>query len=343
MVAATALVALLFCGATATRKPPPPKATAAPANSANLFLWKVTPKDAPLGDAAHTVYLLGSVHVGAPSFYPLPKEIEQAFGASKKLVVEVNTEQAGLARVQQLLMTKGMYPAGESLADHVAPDTLTKFRAFCTKNNLPPEVLERFRPWASAMTVTMTDVEKQGFRADLGIDDHFMKAAKKLRKPVLELESAEAQIELLAGLDGELQEQFLLGTLDETGDGGKAMMDESMKAWKAGDADRLKELMIDRPNREFPKMKPVTAKLLDDRNGPMAEKVEGFLKAGDGPYFVVVGAGHLVGARGLVEVLAKKGFDVNQLRKGATIAQPKTANDKPRIQITPRRQPAGAP
>lgn len=337
------VVALLLGGPAiaATRRPP---AKAAPANAGNhTFLWKVTPKDAAAGDAAHTVFLLGSVHVGTPDFYPLPKEIEQAFDASKKLVVEVDTEKAGLLQMQGLLMEKGMYRDGDTLADHVAPATLRQFRAYCERTGLPAEALERFRPWASAMTVTMTEVQRQGFRADLGIDEHFTQAARRADKPVLELESAESQIEVLAGLGPELEEQFLLSTLSETGDGGKRLMDESMRAWKAGDADRLKALMIDRPIRESPQMKKVTQKLLDDRNGPMAEKVEAYIKEGEGPYFVVVGAGHLVGEKGIVQVLAKKDYQVEQVRKGAAPAPAKGAKEPSRIQITPRpRKPAGA-
>lgn len=351
-IAALALLAglLLLTGtspaatATRTRKAPakPAPAKAAPAAPGGTFLWKVTPKDAAPDDAGHTVYLLGSIHVGAPDFYPLPNEIEQAFAASKKLVVEVDTDNVGALQMQGLLMEKGMYKDGDTLADHVAPETLTKFRAYCQKNNLPAAVLERFRPWASAMTITMTEVQNEGFRADLGIDEHFMKAAKKANKPVLELESAASQIELLAGFGPELEEQFLLSTLEDAGEG-KALMDEATKAWKAGDADQLKELMIDRPARESPQMKKVNEKLLDDRNGKMAEKVEGYLKDGGGPYFVVVGAGHLVGEKGLVRVLGGKGYQVGQVRKGGA-APAKVGKEPPsRIQITPRpRKPAGA-
>src|SRR5262249_172165 len=49
----------------------------------------------------------------------------------------------------------------------------------------------------------------------------------------------------------------------------------------------------------------------------MAEKIEGFLKKGDGPYFVVVGSAHLVGARGIVGLLKGKGYKAKQVRRGA--------------------------
>ena len=44
----------------------------------------------------------------------------------------------------------------------------------------------------------------------------------------------------------------------------------------------------------------------------MTSKIEGYLNAG-GSYFVIVGAGHLIGERGMVELLKSKGYIVEQL------------------------------
>jgi hypothetical protein len=52
--------------------------------------------------------------------------------------------------------------------------------------------------------------------------------------------------------------------------------------------------------------------IIDDRNTAMALKVEGFLKMKE-TYFVIVGAGHLVGEKGMVEILKKKGYPIEQM------------------------------
>jgi hypothetical protein len=44
----------------------------------------------------------------------------------------------------------------------------------------------------------------------------------------------------------------------------------------------------------------------------MASKIEDFLKTKE-TYFVIVGAGHLVGEKGMVEILKKKGYQVDQM------------------------------
>lgn len=54
-----------------------------------------------------TVYLLGSIHVGRPDFYPMPKVVESAFDSAEALVVEADIGAAG-TDIQRLLMTYGV-------------------------------------------------------------------------------------------------------------------------------------------------------------------------------------------------------------------------------------------
>jgi len=62
-----------------------------------------------------------------------------------------------------------------------------------------------------------------------------------------------------------------------------------------------------------PGLTPIYEKLVDERNKIMAGKVQEYLDATDGSYFVVVGAGHLVGKTGIVQLLREKGYSVEQL------------------------------
>ena len=81
-------------------------------DSEQCFLWKVSSKTT-------TVYLLGSMHVAKADFFPLPKEVEDAFAKSKILVVELNTEELDQAKLQGLLLQKGIYPPGEALSKKI--------------------------------------------------------------------------------------------------------------------------------------------------------------------------------------------------------------------------------
>ncbi|CAA9379678.1 MAG: hypothetical protein AVDCRST_MAG64-539, partial [uncultured Phycisphaerae bacterium] len=229
------------------------------------------------------------------------------------------------AAMQAVVLGKGVYQDGSTMADHVSPDTLKALRAYGNKGGLPPEALERMRPWLAAITIAMTEMQKLGFQPTLGIDHHFLTKAHAAKKAVVELETAESQLELLSGFGEELEEKFLLQTLvglDDLDD----LLTKGAAAWKAGDVKTLKEELMDKPLRDAPETKPVMVKLFDERNEKMAEKVEELLK-GDEQHFVIVGAGHLVGDKGLVKLLEDRGYTVEQVRvtPGAAGAKKKPA------------------
>ncbi len=65
------------------------------------------------------------------------------------------------------------------------------------------------------------------------------------------------------------------------------------------------------PVEEDPSLKDMYDELITNRNYAMTEKIEGFLKT-DKNYFVVVGAGHVIGEEGIVALLRKKAYRVSQ-------------------------------
>jgi len=62
-----------------------------------------------------TVYLVGSIHLGDSSMYPLPKEAESAFAAAKVLAVEINIKNADQAKMVGLIQKYGLYTGDDSL------------------------------------------------------------------------------------------------------------------------------------------------------------------------------------------------------------------------------------
>lgn len=272
------------------------------------FLWKVT-------SATNSVYLLGSVHVAKADFYPLPAEIEDAFARSKFLVVEVNTAKIDKAKMQKLVMEKGQYPSGETLSKNLSKETMGQLRAYCDKRKIKVEQLEQFRPWFVNANVVQIEMKASGLSGEKGIDKHFLEKAKDAEKPVRELEMLEGQMELLAGRTPELQEKILSITLAETGEL-KGRFEKMMAAWGAGDAEAMEELALRAPLKRHAAAKLVQEKTIYARNGTMAEKIEGYLK-GNESCFVVVGALHLVGDQGIVKLLERKKYQVEQIRRAS--------------------------
>ncbi|WP_298267048.1 TraB/GumN family protein [Geobacter sp.] len=102
------------------------------------------------------------------------------------------------------------------------------------------------------------------------------------------------------------QELFLISTMREGGE----KLDAAYRAWESGDAAALEEATLGELKRD-PSLEPVFEKLIFARNRAMAAAIERRMQ-GKGPVFVVVGAAHLVGPRGIVELLRRKGYRVEQ-------------------------------
>ncbi len=269
------------------------------------LLWKVESGSA-------TVYLLGSVHVANASMYPLDATIERAFANSDKLVVEINILKVDPQRMGQLIFQKGMYPPGESLEKSISKETLGKLKAVLKEAGLTMAAVSAQRPWLASMRLTMRNLQKLGYSQELGIDRHFLIEAMATKKEILELETAEGQINMLAEWPKDLQDLFLLSTLKEysqTGD----LMATMVQNWKKGDAKGLDQL-VRKTALDNPKLEPVMKKLFDDRNVKMISKIEKYLKS-DHTFFVVAGAGHMVGKKGLVQLLRDEGLKVEQMAK----------------------------
>src|SRR5262245_60395437 len=77
-----------------------------------FLMWKAT---SPTG----TVYLVGSIHVGDSSMYPLPQQVEAAFAAAKVLAVEINIKNTDQAKTMELVEKYGMYGPDDALSKHL--------------------------------------------------------------------------------------------------------------------------------------------------------------------------------------------------------------------------------
>jgi uncharacterized protein YbaP (TraB family) len=265
------------------------------------FLWKVQSEKS-------TVYLMGSIHLLKEEDYPLIQEIESAFKNSNFLVVEANIQDQDKMDLQKITAT-AFYPPNDRIAEHVSPETYELLKKEAAKLDLPLEMINQQRPWFLSMALEAMELMKLGYDPRYGLDNYFLSKAAGQKK-ILELEGLDEQINLLSTLSDREQELLLLLTLKDLQNAAQEV-NRLVQAWKSGDTQAMEAIVAKSP-REDPKLVPIYEKLINDRNRKMASKIEDYLK-GDGSYFVVVGAGHLLGGKGIVETLRQKGYRVEQL------------------------------
>ena len=265
------------------------------------FLWRIQSKK-------NTVYVLGSIHLLKKDVYPLSRTIEGAFEKSDVLAVEADVSDINRLDLQKL-MASAFYPASDSLEKHVSGKTFNLIKEETARAGLPMEMVYNQKPWFLALTLESIELMKSGYDPNYGIDKHFLSKAEG-RKKISELESLDYQIDLLAGLNDEEQELFLLYTLREL----KILVQEVDKlvdAWKSGAVEKM-ESTITKSLAEDRRFYTIYDKLIYKRNRNMSQKIEGYLKT-NGTYFVVVGAAHLLGDKGIIQLLKDKGYSVEQL------------------------------
>jgi uncharacterized protein YbaP (TraB family) len=114
------------------------------------------------------------------------------------------------------------------------------------------------------------------------------------------------------GMPSGLQEAFLDNALSVI-EGGRTpdQVTGMVNAWQSGDAELMQEVTAG-VNQDMRLSAEIEDVLIYNRHPAMLKKIEAFL-ADEQPYFVAIGSLHLIGKRGLVELLRAKGYQVRQL------------------------------
>lgn len=283
---------LLWAGTAAAQRPAGEKP----------FLWE-------LRSDTSTSYLMGSLHAAKPDIYPLHDSVYEAFDAVPVLVVEADVENVNPARLSGIILGRAMDTTGRGLESRLSRESLKSLKAVVKKHGIGMEVLNRFEPWYVSQLVTVMELARLGIDPEQGIEKHLLTRGRDT-KEIIELEGLEAQLAFLDSFtdrEQDLMLQYTLRDLDNMAD----LMDEIGGAWKAGDPDRL-DALLNGILEDSKGLEVVYEKLFTERNRTMGKKILEFL-ATKRDYFIVVGAGHLVGDQGLLKSLAKRGIKVRQV------------------------------
>jgi uncharacterized protein YbaP (TraB family) len=279
------------------------------AHAANdkAFVWEVTSDNA-------TVYLMGSIHFADNSFYPLRPEIEEAFDRSQYLVVELDISKTGSDEYNQLLAQNGIYKDGATIKDAISDETWQQLQQRLQQLKVSYDAIKIYKPGVIVLTLSAVQVMQMGFDPQHGIDVYFLEKAAQQDsgKQILELETLEKQVNLFINApDGELLLKESLYSLDED----ELLMADMVRFWKQGDDVQMNKLLFEDALNDNPAFSKIYDSLFYDRNEQMTLKIETMLQQKTPKrdyYFVVVGSGHLIGDRGIVNALQKKGYQVRR-------------------------------
>lgn len=254
----------------------------------------------------NTVWLFGSIHVLTEEHYPLADPVESAFDASNYLVVETDTVNLDPQVQQQLMLNTGMLRDGKTL-ESVLGDQFERAAALASENGYSLQQMQALKPWLAALVIQVNEFQKLGYTAEHGVDTYFLEKATEGPQSIVELESFRYQLSLFEDLAPDTQNAFLMQTLEEIDDA-EQQIDDLMSAWESGELDSLEETLM----ADFDDYPELHDRIITDRNRDWVEKITDYLENGEQDYFVVVGALHMVGEEGVVELLRDAGHTVER-------------------------------
>lgn len=269
--------------------------SAAPLPDADPAIWVVKDPDT-------TIYLFGTFHAldGKQDWFN--DEVKTAFDKSDELVVEVITPE-NPADLQPLIMKYGVDMSGKTLTSKLSPEGQKRLAEALGKLGVPANAFDIFRPAFAAISLTALQFQKLGITPDKGSEMILRKAAKDMNKPVGQVETAEFQLGLFAGLSEAEQIEMLEKTLAEQ-DKASEEVTKMLAAWSKGDAETMAQLI----QKSEADGTALYKALFTDRNRNWAEWIDNRLDK-PGTVFMAVGAGHLAGKDSVQSMLKARGIE----------------------------------
>jgi uncharacterized protein YbaP (TraB family) len=279
------------------------QAQATPPNRGALF---------KVGDGHHTLYLFGTIHVGAADFYPLEPRIMAALQRAGTLALEIdpNGDQAG---VQKAMLAHGVYHGGGPAIDDIRPEFRPRLEKLLKQYGISPASVAPMKPWLLASVLEVSDFATLGYQSSLAVDSWLSTQAHARRIPVIELESVESQMALFDRMSLQDQCRFLEDGIVSIEDKDQADdAREIARAWREADASALEALAKKAAEDDTYSGRFVQKVLLDERNPNLAKGIAALL-ARDNNSVAAIGVLHLVGAGSVPELLKKRGLTVERV------------------------------
>lgn len=262
----------------------------------NALLWEISGND--LGSAS---YLYGTMHMICAEDFIIGEQLKEKFKASQKVYLEVDMDDPAMNRkMMQLSMLQG-----KKLSDIFSDSDYHKLNIFFRDTiGMPLTLLNTMKPFILFSILTQKSLpcsEQESYEL------RFIEMAKAQSKEVLGLETIEEQMKIFDDMPDSLQVQMVMRFVDEF-QVQKKEFAKMAAAYKQEDLDAIYQHIMSSPD-----IAGSEEVLLFNRNKrwiPIMEKAMQKEKV-----FFAVGAGHLGGPEGVINLLREEGYTVKGIRE----------------------------
>jgi len=267
------------------------------ANNNKSRLWQI---DKP-GLAAS--YILATMHSEDPRILKLPEKYRRLFTKSKSFTAEIDLS---IDNSQELMKTM-MLPNNKKLKGIIGEELFQKSKVILNDFGLPEKMVNQMKPWAVLMTISYPK-PKTGLFLDKILFDEAIKAKKKCYG----LETAQEQIALFDNISY-LHQTILLRDSILLYPKFENQLEKLTVLYLDGDLEGLLSY-----NNEIMRLgnyrvaKKFMNKLIDSRNRTMVQRMQARLREGNA--FIAVGALHLPGESGIIQLLRSRNFQLTAIQ-----------------------------
>jgi uncharacterized protein YbaP (TraB family) len=268
----------------------------------NTLLWQISGNG-----LAQPSYLFGTIHLLCSNDAVLSDSLKGVIARCKEVYLEVNMDNL----FEMLGILKYMKMRGDTtLSDLLSKEDYEKVKKYYEDKGsmLPFSMMETYKPM-----LAMSTLEESAVPCDspVAMEQLIMQEAKKHKKQIGGLETIAFQAGIFDSIPYKLQAQILVHYIDSASIKDKEEekeFNELVGAYKKQDLAQLEQLI----NKEDLGISNFAEILLYNRNRNWVEKLKTLMPGKT--LLIAVGAGHLPGEKGVINLLRKAGYKVKPVK-----------------------------
>ena len=268
--------------------------------SNNTLLWRISGNN-----LSKPSYLFGTIHLLCANDIELSETLKAAIKETDKVYLELDMD--NLFEMMQA-MQKMKMRNDTTLSDLLSESDYKKVKAFFTSKSslIPFSILETYKPMLAASMIMQTSTDCDNA---ISMEQIIMQQAKQERKEIKGMETMTYQLSIFDSIPYQVQAKQLLAfiTENDTEDKASKEYDEMASAYRNQELHKLEQLI----NKEELGIGNFADLLLYNRNKNWVVTMGKIFSTNSA--VIAVGAGHLPGEKGVINLLRKAGYKVDPM------------------------------
>ena len=269
-------------------------------NSNNTLLWRISGKN-----ISRPSYLFGTIHLLCANDIEISENLKSAIRETDKVYLELDMDNLFemMQAVQKMKMRNDT-----TLSDLLSEKDYQKVKTFFASRSslIPFSILETYKPMLTASMImqSATDCDNA-----VSMEQLIMQQAKREDKEIKGMETMTYQLSIFDSIPYELQAKQLLAFIEDNSTEEKASKeyDEMASAYRNQELSKLEDLI---KKEEFG-IGNFTDLLLYNRNYNWITTMQKIFNSNSA--VIAVGAGHLPGEKGVINLLRRAGYTVEPM------------------------------